>query len=83
MLKAVESFENETNFTVWSDLDSNLSSLSVLYQNTDCHDKFKSFVKKLFSPAMKSVGWDASEGEGTFHGTVSSDGNEKIFIFYF
>lgn len=64
VLKAVESFENETNFTVWSDLDSNLSGLSVLYQNTDCHDKFKSFVKKLFSPAMKSVGWDASEGEG-------------------
>ena len=67
VLKVVESFENETNYTVWTDLNSNLSNLSMLYQYTDCYDKFKSFLRKLFTPVMKSIGWDASESEGWSH----------------
>jgi len=64
VLKVVEAFSSESNYTVWSDLSSNLSSLSLLLQYTSFHDNFKSFLRQLYSPVMATVGWDAKDGEG-------------------
>lgn len=64
VLKVVEAFSSEKNFTVWHDLSTNLSSLSLLLQYTSFHDNFKAFLRQLYSPVMASVGWDAKDGEG-------------------
>jgi len=65
VLKAVEAFSSESNYTVWSDLSSNLFSLSLLLQYTSFHDNFKAFLRQLYSPVMDTVGWDAKDGEGS------------------
>ena len=64
VLKVVEAFSSEMNYTVWNDMSSNLTSLSLMLQYTSFHDGFKAFLRQLYSPVMASVGWDAKDGEG-------------------
>jgi len=64
VLKVAEAFSTESNYTVWNDLSSNLSTLSLLLQYTSFHDNFNAFLRQLYSPVMASVGWDAKDGEG-------------------
>jgi len=64
VLKVAEAFSSETNYTVWNDLATNLSSLSCLLQYTSFHDNFKAFLRQLYSPVLATVGWDAKDGEG-------------------
>ena len=71
VLKVVEAFSSEKNYTVWSDLSSNLVSLSVLLQYTSFHDNFQSFVRQLYSPVVAAVGWDAKDGEGNLAAFIS------------
>lgn len=59
-----DAFENETNYTVWENLSGNLGTLSILFQYTDFHNNFLAFVRKLFGPVMKRVGWEPKDGEG-------------------
>lgn len=63
-LKIASAYRNETNYTVWNDLTSNLASISVLLQYTDFYDLMKAFNRKLYGPIGKSLGWDPKEGEG-------------------
>ncbi|XP_046581725.1 puromycin-sensitive aminopeptidase-like isoform X2 [Haliotis rubra] len=63
VLKVVEAFINEDNYTVWNDLALNLSSMAVLLQYTDSYDLYKTFARDLFSQVVKTVGWDKKEGE--------------------
>ena len=65
-LKVAEAFSNEKNFTVWSDLLTNLASLSTIIQNTDSYANFKSFILRLLTPIVAYVGWDAHKGEGWY-----------------
>lgn len=67
VLKVVGAFINEDNYTVWSDLSSNLGQISILLQNTDGYNDFKAFNKRLFKPVAQSLGWDSKEGEGLRH----------------
>ena len=64
ILKVAQAFESETNYTVWSDLSTNLSMLSILLQYTDFNDNFKTYLRKLFGPVSQRLGWDAKDGEG-------------------
>ncbi|CAD5123517.1 DgyrCDS11856 [Dimorphilus gyrociliatus] len=63
-LKIASAYQNETNYTVWNDLSTNLSSVSLLLQYTDYHDLMKAFTRKLYNPICDSLGWDSVEGEG-------------------
>ena len=63
-LNILAGYGEELNYTVWSDLDSNLGHLSMLLQNTDSHNKFRQFVMKLYKPVAAKLGWDAQENEG-------------------
>lgn len=65
VLKVCEAFTNEDNFTVWSDLNKNLSQIALLIQYTDYYTDYKSFAKKLFGPLGERLGWDAKPSEGT------------------
>ncbi len=66
VLKLAEAFVNENNYTVWSDLSTNLGVVSTLLQYTDFHDKYKAFIRRLFSAVTQKLGWEPKPGEGTF-----------------
>ncbi|XP_027041940.1 puromycin-sensitive aminopeptidase-like [Pocillopora damicornis] len=63
-LKLAEQFGNETNYTVWNDLTTNMSSLSKLLQNTGFYSSFQAFCVKLYENIAQKVGWDPKAGEG-------------------
>lgn len=63
-LELLSGYQNEDNYTVWADIDGNLSRLSVLMQNTDNFDSFKDYVLKLYKPVADRLGWEPKEDEG-------------------
>uniref|UniRef100_A0A4W4EBY7 Aminopeptidase n=1 Tax=Electrophorus electricus TaxID=8005 RepID=A0A4W4EBY7_ELEEL len=64
VLKVMEAFVNEPNYTVWSDLSCNLGVLSSLLSHTDFHDDIQEFIIDLFTPIGLKLGWDSKPGEG-------------------
>uniref|UniRef100_A0A4W3J228 Aminopeptidase n=1 Tax=Callorhinchus milii TaxID=7868 RepID=A0A4W3J228_CALMI len=64
VLKIMEAFVNEPNYTVWSDLSCNLGTLSTLLSHTEFHEEIQEFVKCLFSPIGQKLGWDPRHTEG-------------------
>ncbi|XP_078702253.1 puromycin-sensitive aminopeptidase-like isoform X2 [Branchiostoma floridae x Branchiostoma belcheri] len=64
ILRVMEAFVNESNYTVWSDLAANIASLSTLLSGTDCYPNFKLFVQDLFKVVGEKLGWDPKDGEG-------------------
>ncbi|KAK3768872.1 hypothetical protein RRG08_021880 [Elysia crispata] len=65
VLRTVGAYKNETDFTVWSNLSSNLSSISAILQYSDCYPAFKKYVINLFSKIASDVGWDPKPDEDT------------------
>ena len=63
VLKVVEAFSNETNYTVWNDLISNLSHVGAILQYSDCYPSFQAFCTKLYEPIGTKLGWNPIEGE--------------------
>ena len=63
VLKVVEAFNSESNYTVWNDLTMNLSGFGTLLQNTDFYQNFQRFCVKLYEPVASKLGWEAKEGE--------------------
>uniref|UniRef100_A0A8C9VED8 Aminopeptidase n=1 Tax=Scleropages formosus TaxID=113540 RepID=A0A8C9VED8_SCLFO len=64
VLKVMEAFVNEPNYTVWSDLSCNLGVLSSLLSYTDFHEEVQEFICDLFTPIGQKLGWDSKQGEG-------------------
>ncbi|XP_066305336.1 puromycin-sensitive aminopeptidase-like [Branchiostoma lanceolatum] len=64
ILRVMEAFVNESNYTVWSDLSANIGSLSTLLSGADCYPNFKLFVQDLFKVVGEKLGWEPKEGEG-------------------
>lgn len=56
-------YVEEGDYTVWSDLVSNLSQLGFIMQCTDVFDKYKDFIKELCKPALERLGVHPKEGE--------------------
>ncbi|XP_078620093.1 puromycin-sensitive aminopeptidase-like isoform X4 [Branchiostoma floridae x Branchiostoma japonicum] len=64
ILRVMEAFVNESNYTVWSDLSANIASLATLLSGTDCYPQFKLFVQDLFKLVGEKLGWEPKDGEG-------------------
>uniref|UniRef100_A0A3B5LVZ0 Aminopeptidase n=1 Tax=Xiphophorus couchianus TaxID=32473 RepID=A0A3B5LVZ0_9TELE len=64
VLKLMEAFVNEPNYTVWSDLSCNLGVLSSLLSHTEFHEDILEFIRDLFAPIGIKLGWDSKPGEG-------------------
>ncbi|XP_026566662.1 puromycin-sensitive aminopeptidase isoform X2 [Pseudonaja textilis] len=64
VLKVMEAFVNEPNYTVWSDLSCNLGILSTLLSHTDFYEEIQAFIRDIFSPIGEKLGWDPRPGEG-------------------
>ncbi|ODM99382.1 Puromycin-sensitive aminopeptidase [Orchesella cincta] len=63
VLKLLDAFKDETNYTVWSSISNVMSKLNLLLQYTDYHDQFKAYGRKLFSSIEEKVGWEAKPDE--------------------
>ena len=57
ILKLLQSFVNETSFTVWDSITDTLSHLDLLFSHTDFHPAFQKYVLSLLGPAMSRLGW--------------------------
>jgi hypothetical protein len=63
VLKLLEAFTNEDNFTVWSAINNCLSKLSSLLSCTDYEDLFKAYGRRLMQGVYSRVGWDPRDNE--------------------
>lgn len=78
VLKLMEAFVNEPNYTVWSDLSCNLGVLSSLLSHSDFHEEIQEFIRDLFTPIGMKLGWDSKPGEGERGG--SGSGNFSMWL---
>ena len=63
-LSLAESYTNETDSSVWSDLSVNLRGMESLLSQESFLENYRSFAQKLYSKIALSVGWDAKGDEG-------------------
>lgn len=77
VLKLMEAFVNEPNYTVWSDLSCNLGVLSSLLSHTDYHEDIQEFIRDLFTPIGLKLGWDSKPGEGGPSGGLMEEEEEE------
>lgn len=63
VLKLMEAFSNEDNYTVWSSINNVLSKLALLLSHTEFEDMFKAYGRQLMSGVGARLGWDPKENE--------------------
>ncbi len=63
-LSLAESYQDETDASVWSDLATNLREIESLTAEEPYLDAFHAFGRRLFGPAAQRSGWEAKPGEG-------------------
>jgi puromycin-sensitive aminopeptidase len=63
-LQLLESFKDETDFYVWSEISSNLGFLSQIFDGTSVFPSFQAFVRRLYANVYQRLGWDNKEGDG-------------------
>jgi hypothetical protein len=71
-LELVEAYENETDYTVWIELLSGLSSLRNLLYGQSYFASFEKYCLKILNKIGKEVGWQAKKGEGHTAGLLRS-----------
>ena len=67
VLRLFASYANETSYTVWESLVSNLSEVGLLLCVTDCYKDFKKYAVKLFTPVARRLGWDPRDTDSEYH----------------
>ncbi|KAB0796160.1 hypothetical protein PPYR_10221 [Photinus pyralis] len=63
VLKLLQAYVDETDYTVWSSVSNILTKLGVLLSHTDCEEQFKKFEKSLLCKVSQRLGWEALKGE--------------------
>lgn len=69
-LNFINAFKEETEYTVWSVINSCIAKLSILISHTDLGKQWEAFQKQLFVGIYQRLGWEAKESESKF-GRVS------------
>ena len=59
-----ESYRDETDASVWSDLATNLREIEGLIAEEPYLESYRAFGRRLFGPAAHRSGWAAQPGEG-------------------
>uniref|UniRef100_A0A915PS54 Aminopeptidase n=1 Tax=Setaria digitata TaxID=48799 RepID=A0A915PS54_9BILA len=64
-LSLLESSSNEDDYTVWSTLDSGISTLSnaLSHYDSGLRSKFNKFIIKILTPVAGRLGWEAESNE--------------------
>ena len=63
-LALAESYQEETDASVWSDLATNLREIESLISDEPYLGAYHAFGRRLFGPAAQRSGWEARPGEG-------------------
>lgn len=63
VLRLMDAFQYEDNYTVWSSIVSNLGKISILIGHLDIDDSFKSFGRSLLKDVTARLGWEAKPNE--------------------
>ena len=63
VLKVLDSFKFETNYTVWSSIVNCLSKIGILVSHLGIHSKYKEFGRSLLRNIYSSLGWDKKANE--------------------
>lgn len=68
VLKMMEPFTDEDNYTVWSSINNCLAKLSLLLSHTDLEDDLKRYIIKLMKPIYQRLGWEPKNDESELKG---------------
>lgn len=63
VLKLIEAYRNESNYTVWTSITNSLIKLQILLSHTALEDQFNAFGIRLYKPIADRLGWDAKPDE--------------------
>lgn len=63
VLKLIEAYRDETNYTVWSSITNSLCKLYILLSHTSLEKQFHSYGIRLYKPVADRLGWDCKNGE--------------------
>lgn len=63
VLRLMEAFQHEDNYTVWSSIANSIGKIGVLIGHLDIKDCFKAFGRSLFKDVEKRLGWDPKSNE--------------------
>lgn len=63
VLKLIEAYQNETNYTVWTCITTSLIKLQTLLSHTTLDTEFNNYGVNLYKPIADHLGWDAKPNE--------------------
>jgi puromycin-sensitive aminopeptidase len=63
-LDLLESYADETDFTVWSEIDASIDALGNCLERTDYYEKYQKFIRKVYEKIGGQLGWDPKPDEG-------------------
>lgn len=63
LLKLLNAFSGENNYTVWSSIDNCLSRLNILFSHTDYQELFHSYGRKLYNEIFQKLTWTPPQNE--------------------
>ncbi|KAK2579854.1 hypothetical protein KPH14_007537 [Odynerus spinipes] len=63
VLRFMQAFQHEDNYTVWSSIVNCMSKITVLLSHLEFADAFKAFVRNLMRDISKRLGWDPKPNE--------------------
>lgn len=63
VLKLIEAYRDEINYTVWSSITNSLCKLYILLSHTSLEKQFHSYGIRLYKPVADRLGWDCKNGE--------------------
>ncbi|KAI1303651.1 Puromycin-sensitive aminopeptidase [Halotydeus destructor] len=72
ILKLMNAFVNEDDYTVWSSINAALGKLNTLISHTDCEEAFHIFGRRLLSKIHDKLGWEPVRGESHTDGLLRS-----------
>lgn len=58
VLRLMDAYRNEDNYTVWSSITNCLVKLQLLLSHTDLEEKFNAYGCRLYKPIADKLGWD-------------------------
>ncbi|XP_043289378.1 puromycin-sensitive aminopeptidase isoform X2 [Venturia canescens] len=63
VLRFLEAFQYEDNYTVWSSIANTLGKIGILVGDLEIEDQFKAFGRWLFKDVAARIGWDPKPNE--------------------
>nr|CAD7257222.1 unnamed protein product [Timema shepardi] len=81
VLKLMQAFSQEDNYTVWSSIANSLSKLSLLLSHTDFDDLFRLYGRRLMKGVGDRLGWDPKPKESHLDTLLRSLAIDRLCVF--